>query len=74
MDNATVRCYSGHEYAQEPRSFMYRGVEYDIAGIEKTWREPGEKYFLARTEENKFFRLCYNEVQERWTVTEVVRR
>lgn len=74
MNNPVVRCYSGHTYAQEPRSFRWQGVEYEIVGIEKAWHELGEKHFLVKTGDNKFFRLCYNDVQERWSVNEVVRR
>lgn len=74
MNNPTVNCYSGHTYAQEPRSFTWEGAEYNIDGIEKAWQEPGERHFLVRTGDNKFFQLCYNEVQERWSVIEVVRR
>jgi len=74
LNNPTVNCYSGHTYAQEPRSFTWEGAEYNIDGIEKAWQEPGERHFLVRTGDNKFFQLCYNEVQERWSVIEVVRR
>jgi hypothetical protein len=49
-------------------------VEYEVAEIERVWQQPGERHFLVRTGDNKFFRLCYNDVKELWTVTEVVRR
>jgi hypothetical protein len=49
-------------------------VEHEIIRIEKAWQEPGERLFLVKTGGNKYFRLCYNDVQESWTVTEVVRR
>ena len=74
MNNPTVKCYSGHTYAQEPRSFILNGVEYEVDAIEKAWREPGERRFLVKTGDNKFFQLCYNEAEERWSVKEVARR
>lgn len=74
MNNLIVKCYSGHTYAEEPRSFRWRGVEYEIVGIERAWREPGERHFLVKTANNKFFQLCYNESKEGWSVIEVVRR
>ena len=74
MNNPTVKCYSGHTYAQEPRSFTREGVEYEVVAIEKAWQEPEERCFLVKTGDNKFFRLCYNEAKERWSVNEVVRR
>ena len=74
MNNIDVKCYSGHTYAEEPRSFIWNGVEYHIELIESAWREPGERHFLVRTEDNKLFQICYNEAEERWSLTEVVRR
>ncbi len=74
MNNPTVKCYSGHTYAQEPRSFTWEGVECEVAAIEKAWQEPGERHFLVKTGDNKFFQLCYNEAKERWSVIKVVRR
>ena len=68
-----VNCYSGHTYAESPRSFEWEGVAYGVDEIEKAWREPGEKHFQVRTRENKLFRLCYNETQKQWAITELVR-
>ena len=74
MNSLSVKCYSGHTYAEEPRSFEWGGVEYEVAEIEKSWLEPGERYFLVRTGDNKLFQLCYNETNNRWSIIEVVRR
>ena len=74
LNNLIVKCYSGHTYAEEPRSFRWEGVEYEVDKVERAWREPGERHFLVRTGDNKFFQLCYNNVKDLWTVTEVVRR
>ena len=35
MDNLKVNCYSGHTYAERPRSFTWEGAEYDVEAIEK---------------------------------------
>ena len=69
-----VSCYSGHTYAQSPRSFEWEGVTYEVDETEKVWQEPGEKHFQVRTSENKLFKLCYNETQKQWSITELVRR
>ena len=74
MNNLVVRCYSGHTYAEEPRSFVWEGVEYEVSAIEKAWLEPGERHFQVRTGDNKLFQLCYNETDNRWSIIEVVRR
>ena len=73
LSDTEVRCYSGHTYAEEPRSFQWQGIEYKVAEIEKAWQEPGERHFQVRTGDNKLFQLCYNETEERWSLIEVVR-
>ena len=72
-NNLKVNCYSGHTYAEEPRSFVWEGVEYEVEKIEKAWQEPGKRYFQVRTKDNKLFRLSYNEAQDQWSLTELVR-
>ncbi len=76
MNNNTldVNCYSGHTYAEEPRSFHWQGAEHEVAEIEKTWQEPGKRFFLVLTRDNKSFQLCYNEIQKAWTITEGIHR
>ena len=74
MNDLIVKCYSGHIYAEEPRSFTWGGVAYRVEKVERAWREPGKRCFLVATGGSKFFQLCYNEAEERWSLTEVVRR
>ncbi len=73
MNNLKVNCYSGHTYAERPKSFEWQGIIYEVEEIERAWQEPGERYFQVRTRDNKFFRLCYNEAQDQWLLTEQVR-
>ena len=73
-NDLTVKCYSGHTYAEEPRSFQWEGVEYEVEEIERAWLEPGERHFQVRTGDSKLFKLCYNETKNKWFITEVVRR
>ena len=73
MDNLDVKCYSGQTYAERPRSFVWEGIEYEIKEIEKSWQEPNERHFQVRTGDNKLFKLCYNEAEGRWSLTELVR-
>ncbi|MFC1972043.1 hypothetical protein ACFLVE_01385 [Chloroflexota bacterium] len=67
-----VNCYSGHTYAEEPRSFQWQGIEYEVAEIEKTWHEPGKKFFLVQTGDSKYCQLCYNELEKTWTIAESI--
>lgn len=65
-----VRCYSGHIYAQRPESFLWLGKEYKVSAIEKEWQEPGRRrLFQVRTQDEKLFKLCYNEAEDQWSVT-----
>ena len=73
MDNLEVSCYSGHTYAERPKSFLWQGLEYEVAEIEKSWQEPGERHFQVRTRDNKLFQLCYNETEQQWSLTALVR-
>jgi hypothetical protein len=66
-----VSCYSGHTYAEYPRSFVWQGTAYEVAGIEKAWHQPGERCFRIITHNNRLFNLCYNETQHRWSLTEL---
>ena len=68
MNNVKVRCYSGYTFAEKPEYFIWQGNRYDIQEIEKEWFEPGEKCFQVRAENNKMFRLCYNEANDRWSM------
>jgi hypothetical protein len=49
-------------------------LAYEVAEIERAWQEPGERHFQVKTGDNKLFQLCYNEAEEQWSLTKVVRR
>ena len=72
MNKIKVNCYSGHIYAEQPRSFLWEGIEHEVETIEKVWLEPGERHFQVRTKYNKMFQLCYNETEDQWSLIEVV--
>ena len=73
MNNLEVRCYSGLTYAERPESFRWEGIEYQVREIEEAWQEPGARCFRVRAGDNKRFRLCYNEAEGQWFLTELVR-
>lgn len=66
-----VKCYSGYTYAQQPRSFLWLGKEYEVSFIQKEWQEPSKRFFQIRTQDERLFELCYNENQDQWLVTEL---
>ena len=67
-----VRCYSGHTYAQEPRSFVWKGQEYVVAAVESVRRvldrDSGEDalHFAVCTNDGQRFRLVYDERCDTW--------
>ena len=73
MENLKVNCYSGHTYAQRPVSFNWQGIDYQVKEIEKEWLEPGERWFKVKTKYNKSFQLCYNEAEDKWSITELAK-
>jgi hypothetical protein len=73
-NSTKVSCYSGHTYAERPLSFEWQGTEYEIGEVEEAWQEPRERHFQVRTRDNKMFKLCYNETQNRWVLIELVGR
>jgi hypothetical protein len=70
-DSLRVSCYSGQSYAERPLAFIWEDREYKVAEVEKEWRGVGTKNFRVRTKGNKLFQLCYNESQDRWSLTDV---
>lgn len=71
MTSLTVNCYSGSTYAERPVSFTWQGTGYRVEQLISAWREPGRRLFLVSTEDNKSFRLCYNEKDREWSLTEL---
>lgn len=69
---AKVKCYSGYKYPQKPKSFSWQDREYEVSSIEKEWQEPGKKFFKVRTEDERLFELCYNQVEDQWLGTELI--
>lgn len=71
MVKIKVSCYSGHTYAQRPVSFTFEDKDYKVTEIIKEWQSPEGKRFQVKTEDNKTFKLCYNEAQDKWQVAQV---
>jgi hypothetical protein len=68
-----VTCYSGQAYAERPVSFRWQGETHQVAKIEREWREPRERHFLVRTEDERLFELCYQEQQDMWSAVELIK-
>jgi len=67
----TVQCYSGHSYAQEPRSFVLEGERLSVAAVCQSWREPAGPRFKVRAEDGGTYVLAYDEAADSWRVAPV---
>ena len=67
-----VTCYSGRLYVDRPSSFVWQGVRYEVAKVEEEWQEPGQKKFRVSTKGELRFGLCYDEGQDRWSITKIM--
>ncbi len=65
-----VTCYAGRASPERPTSFFWRDLEHKVKKIESEWREPGEKHFRLRLEDDRLLELCYYEGSDRWVVME----
>jgi hypothetical protein len=72
-----VICYSGHSYADKPKSFISNGEQYDIDSIEREWLEPREKHFIVKTiraghsKSEKRCHICYDTREDTWQLKEI---
>ncbi|MFP4640772.1 MAG: hypothetical protein ACLFPU_01130 [Dehalococcoidia bacterium] len=65
---SSVKCHSGYTYAERLEALPWEGQTRQVENIEKEWREPGEKHFYVRTEDDKRFHVCYDELRDNWVV------
>lgn len=63
-----VECYSGVEYAEQPRKFLWRGEWRTVRLIAAEGRTADEKYFEVLDEAGEKFRLAYRTAADRWTI------
>ena len=72
-NSVKVTCYSGQTYAERPISFYWQEETHKVEKVEKEWRQPGEKYFLVRNEDERLFQLCYHEQEDKWSAIEIIK-
>jgi hypothetical protein len=63
-----VECYSGHTYAQEPRTFQLGNARRTVAMVHRRWREPTGPSFDVLADDGHSYVLAYNETTDRWCV------
>jgi len=67
--SATVVCYSGHTYAQEPRAFSQGTEHHTITEIRRQWREPTGPRFEVLADDGVTYLLAYDETTNHWQVS-----
>jgi hypothetical protein len=65
-----VECYSGHTYAQEPRSLQWRGFHAQVERVERAWRTPEGPAFRVRLAGGLSLHLLYVESSDQWLIGE----
>lgn len=66
-----VECYSGHTYAQEPRTVVWQGQRFEVSCVEQRWRTPEGPAFRVAVVSGAEFELFYSENVDRWTIRPV---
>jgi hypothetical protein len=64
----TVECYSGTEYAEEPRRFFWEGEWREVRRILSRGRIPGGKQFMVENGQGERFVLTYMGERGQWTI------
>jgi hypothetical protein len=63
-----VECYSGAEYAEAPRRFLWEGEWRTASRIIDRRRLPEGKQFMVEDGQGELFVLTYLTEREQWTI------
>jgi hypothetical protein len=63
-----VECYSGVEYPERPRKFLWQGTWRAVERILAERRTPEGKQFEVQDEERGKFLLIYDRGRDDWTI------
>ena len=66
-----VECYSGVEYAEQPRKFFWEGAWRMVSRIIAERRLPEGKQFVVEDEQREQFLLTYGFERGQWTIRPV---
>lgn len=61
-----VECYSGYQYAQEPRAVERPEGRAEVVAVLRRWREPQGSLFRVRLSDGTETTLVYDEAQDQW--------
>jgi hypothetical protein len=63
-----VECYSGHEYAERPLAFFWKGQRYEVERVLHSAMTPEGKTFRVEVRDGKIFSLSYYQQQDCWII------
>jgi hypothetical protein len=69
----SVECYSGHTYAQEPRTLTFDNERCVVTSIRRRWREPAGPHFEVLADDKAIYVLAYEEATGQWSVRKSAR-
>jgi hypothetical protein len=61
-----VVCYAGYRGEQEPRRFVFAGVEVEVLEILDRWLDPAHRYFKVRGSDGGIHLLRHDSVSGIW--------
>ena len=63
---ANIECYSGSEYAEYPRAFVWQAQRLVVVEILQRWRTPTGKNFRVVATNGQVYDLFYDEMSQAW--------
>ena len=66
--DVVVECYSGHTYADRPKTFYLDEERFEVESIETEWRSPKGKHFQVISKNRITFELIYDEANDNWRI------
>ena len=71
MKTVHVECYSGSRYAERPTAVHWQGKRLEIRQVLHSWRTPDGPGFDVVVDDERKFRLLYDEKYDRWSIVDL---
>lgn len=63
-----VECYEGHRGGETPRRLAIAGRTIEVLEVIERWREPDQRYFKLRGDDDTIYLLRHDELEDRWEI------
>ena len=71
MKTVHVECYSGSRYGERPIAVYWQGQRLEIRQVLHNWRTPGGLRFDVVVDDERKFRLLYDEKYDIWSTVDM---